>query len=129
MRKLSLLSLQQQQKRWSNWKSTTCLEPIETWSCKAKYPKSGDVWIQTVRAKICQPEVEASGAIHWYKHLYGNFNNLLESECELASEWETIGGHSVGRKHFCRFYHWKASPFFLIPRFSQCRFKKIPFYR
>ena len=33
--------------------------------------------------------------IKYCEHLNDNYDNLLESECGLAWEWETIGGYSV----------------------------------
>lgn len=40
---------------------------------------------------------KVSRTIKYYEHLNDNFDSLLESECGLAWEWETIGGYSVER--------------------------------
>ena len=48
--------------------------------------------IQRVTAEIFLPGVEAARAIHCWEPLCNDFNELLETECGLPWDWESLGG-------------------------------------
>lgn len=39
---------------------------------------------ESPNTKICLPGAEVAGVINWYKHINGNFDEFLESECGSA---------------------------------------------
>lgn len=75
-------------------KLMTFLYSAERWCCKANHHTRiwRDRFIQRDSAKICPPVAKAAETINWWQHFSGDFDELLDAECGVMWEWETLGG-------------------------------------
>lgn len=71
-----------------------------------------DHWIQSITASSLSG-IKAPGTINWWANLNSNFSELVQAECGLAWEWETLGKGAavfVGLPYFYGFCLQKCPP-------------------